>query len=124
MIIINLFLNFNLSKNNVSVLIKNNVAYYKKFDKIMFEIDAMQCYLILRDDYIEFQEENTDYAFKLTLDKVNKCEILLKKENVLFPITIEELNVVTKNNYIEINYKLETDEDLTKIVIEGIKYDK
>ena len=104
-----------LYKNNNLVLDKNNIDYLNKFDKILFEIDKYPHYLINNEDKIVFQRETEDYLFYLEITDNNKCHITLKKEQLTFPINVEEATINKDNNKLTINYQLESDDELTTI---------
>ena len=108
-------LNMKLYKNNNLVLDKNNIDYLNKFDKILFEIDNYPHYLINNEDKIVFQRETEDYLFYLELTNDNKCHITLKKEQLTFPINVEDASINKDNNKLIINYQLESDDEITTI---------
>ena len=114
MIIIEKYLNLKLLKNDNLNILQNNVAYSKKFDKILFEIEGSKYSFILNDNF-EFIKEDADTVFYLS----NKeCYVKLKKENISFDINIEKININKANNTHTINYKLESDEEETTLEIE------
>lgn len=104
-----------LYKNNNLILNKNNIDYSNKFDKIVFEIDKYSHYLIINNKGIVFSRETEDYLFYLEIKDDNKCNITLKKEQVTFPINVEEAKINRQDNKIIINYQLESDDELTTI---------
>lgn len=114
MIIIEKYLNLKLFKNNDISISKNNVAYSKKFDKILFEIEGNKYSLILNDD-IEFIKEDNETLFYLSK---KECYVTLKNENLSFDINIEKISHDSNNNIHSIKYKLESDNDETTLEIE------
>lgn len=114
-------LSFKLNKNNSNIIAKNNIAYSKIFDKILFEIDEFKYYLLINKQYIEFHRENNDYYFNLKIGKANTCELYLKKEKLSLPIDIEYISNERIKDGIIIKYRLATEDDINEVVIEGIK---
>ena len=113
-------INIKLLKNNEEIL-NNTVDYSKEFDKILFEVDGMNCYIIKKEDEITFQRENDEYRFNLVIGNNNKCELYLKDKDLLFPIQVDDGSFEIIDNKIIIYYLLESlDEANTiEITIEG-----
>ena len=112
---INKTLNFKLYKENNLKIMQNNIAYLEKFDKILFELDGSKFQVILKDNYFELIKEDLESIFTLNNDKSN---LLIKENNMSLDIKLEKLCISNINNKYIIEYKLESDEDLTKIEIE------
>ena len=101
-------------KNNKESILKNNVAYSKNFDKILFEIEESK-YSLAITDLIEFIKEDKETLFYLSN---NKCYLKLKNENISFDIQIEKIAIIKDNNKCILKYKLESDEEETTLEIE------
>ena len=108
-------LDMKLYKNNNLVLDKNNVEYFNKFDKILFEIDNDSYYLINNEKEFTFSRETNDYIFELIIGNDNKCNLTLKSEDAIFPINVEDATINKEDNKVIINYQLETDDEITTI---------
>ena len=111
-------LNFRLLKDNIVKIDENNIAYYKKFDKIVFEIAKEKYYFKCDDKSLEFQKDNDESIFNINIGKSKRSSICLKENNLLFPIKIIYSNIITNNNKYIIEYLLESDDTKTKIEIE------
>ena len=116
MIFIDNLLDFTLYKENNVQLLKNSIAYFKKLDKILFEVDDSSFEFISNDKDIYLKKETSEYIFILDSTK-EKAIISLKQENISFDIIIEYINIDISDNLYTIIYKLETDEESTKILI-------
>lgn len=114
MIIIRNTLNFKLLKNNIINIEKNNVAYLKKVDKILFEMDESKYELSISNNNMYFIKESTDSIIKISN---NSSIIYLKEHNVTFDINVEYLKYKIIDNKYIIEYKLESDAENTKIEI-------
>lgn len=64
-----------------------------------------------------FQRENKEYKFKLDFIN-NEASFYLKTHKQLIPVRVEELNYNKNEKDLTITYKIETDEERFKIVIE------
>ena len=116
MIYIEKKLNFTLYKQDNIQLLKNSVAYFKKIDKILFEVDESSFEINIKNDDIYLKKETSEHIF--ILDSTKKEAILtLKQEKISFDILIEYINIDINNNKYIIEYKLESDEESTKIEI-------
>ncbi|MBR1417132.1 MAG: hypothetical protein IJ572_04870 [Bacilli bacterium] len=107
-------MDFKLYKNNNLKIFKNNIAYFKKHDKILFVADNEHFSISIKNNYLDLEKENDDSIFKLSL---NNSSIKLKKHNITFNILIEDISIKINGNKYIINYKLESDEELTTIEI-------
>lgn len=114
MIIIDNKLDFKLYKNNNLKINKNSIAYSKKNDKILFELDNEVFKIMIGKDQFELEKENNDNIFKLAN---NEASIYLKHDDLLLPVIVEDFNLKKENNYYIINYQLETDDEQTTIEI-------
>ncbi len=116
MISIKNLLDFTLYKQDNVQLLKNSVAYFKKIDKILFEVDESAFELKVDNNDIYLKKETSEYIFILDSNQDNAI-LTLKQENISFDILIEYINIDIKDNMYTIEYKLESDEDSTKIEI-------
>ena len=116
MISIKNLLDFTLFKQDNIELLKNSVAYFKKIDKILFEVDESAFELKIDNKDLYFKKETTGYIFVLD-SKLNHALLTLKQENISFDILVEYINIDIKDNIYTIEYKLESDEQKTKIEI-------
>ena len=116
MIFINNLLDFTLYKQDNVEIIENGVAYFKKIDKILFEVAQSTFELKVDKDNIELKKETSEYIFILNSNN-NTALITLKQENISFDILIEYINISINDNKYTIEYKLESDEQKTKIEI-------
>ena len=116
MIFIKNLLDFTLYKQDNIELLKNSVAYFKKIDKILFEVDESNFELKLDESNIYLKKESSEYIFILDSNKEHAL-LTLKQENISFDILIEYINIEIEDNLYSIKYKLESDEDETKIEI-------
>ncbi len=116
MIFIEKILNFTLYKQDNIQLLKNNVAYFEKIDKILFEVDDSTFELKVDNKDIYLKKETSEHEFILDSKKEHAL-LTLKQENISFDILIEYINIDIKDNIYTIEYKLESDEDFTKIEI-------
>lgn len=63
-----------------------------------------------------FTRENEDFLF--FLDSIKKsCTIHLKKENLEFPITVDDCNLEIEKNKIILEYIIETDDEKCKMIL-------
>ncbi len=102
----------NLYKNNRRNSSYENVSSIFKDNKYTMILDEVKT-IISKDIVIR---ENDSYKF--TLDINNKtATYLLKEKNMLFDILVENVSVNYKKTNIIIEYKLESDDEVTKIEI-------
>ena len=116
MITIKNLLDFTLYKQDNVQLLKNSVAYFKKIDKILFEVDNSTFELIVDNKDVYLKKETSEYIFILDSKKEHAL-LTLKQENISFDILIEYINIDIKDNIYTIEYKLESDEEKTRIEI-------
>ena len=116
MIFINNLLDFTLYKQDNIQLLENSVAYFKKIDKILFKVDESSFEIKLDESNVYLKKETSEYIFILDSKKEHAL-LTLKKENISFDILIEYININNKDNIYTIEYKLESDEENTKIEI-------
>lgn len=89
----------------------------KNNEKYDFFLDNINNCIYITDRLI-FIRENDEYRFKLEISSNPICEIYLKKENETFSINVRNANYVKTREKIEFTYKLETDEDEHRIILE------
>jgi len=107
-------LDFKLFKNNNLKINKNGIAYSKKNDRILFELDNNVFKLLMQDGHFELEKESNDNIFKLNQEKAT---IYLKEHDLLLPIIVEGFSISNNNNKYIITYQLETDDEHTTIEI-------
>ena len=112
MIIIGKNLDLIVYKNKSIKISKNNIAYLKNNDKILFEVDGDKFEINFKN--FSLKKENNDSVFYIDN---NKSSLKLKEINQTFDIKIESININKDDNKYIINYKLESDEELTSIKI-------
>lgn len=111
-------LNLKMFKNNNQIIDKNNVAYSKKFDKILFESDDNKYELECKsNDYI-LTKENDESIINIIFKDNPKCSIYLKEYNLNLDVIVEYYKVLTNDNKYTFIYQLETDDEATTIEIE------
>lgn len=114
MIIIDKTLDFKLLKNNNLIIDKNTIAYSKKNDRILFELDDNTFSILIDENQFELEKENDDSIFKIGN---NNASIYLKEKDLLFPINIEDYKLNIIDNKYVIKYQLESDDEHTTIEI-------
>ena len=114
MIFINKTLDFRLYKNNILKIDKNNIDYSKNNDKILFELEKELFNILLKDDYFEFEKKGNDNIFFISN---NDAYVLLIDNNIKLQIKKEYTDIKKDNNKYIISYKIESDEEQTRIEI-------
>ncbi len=109
-------MDFTLIRNGNEKIRQNNIDYSKIFDKIVFEINANKYFFKENKDELEFQKEDLDTVFNLNNNKL--ATIFLKEYNVSMPIKVKYFQYKNINGNFEINYILETDDELVTIKID------
>lgn len=108
----------------MQVLLFKNDILNKTIDKITNNIDS---YSMMDDDVkmdiniipnVLIVRENSEYLFKL--DILNKtCTYRLKEYNLVYDIKVLSSNYINNGNEIIIEYSLETDDEVTKVIIKN-----
>jgi len=106
-------INIRLYKNNKLHQEYNNIKSISN-NKLHFIIDNVHTSI---SDSI-FQRENEEYLFRIDLNK-KIATYLLKSSNINYDIKVEESIINRRDNQIIIEYKIETEEDKIKIIIES-----
>lgn len=101
-------------KNNILKINKNDIAYSKKSDKILFELDKDLFTIFIKKDEFEIIKENSDSIFSINN---KKSSLYLKSQDLLLPIKIIFSNIITNIDKYTINYQIETDDEPTSIEI-------
>ena len=109
-------MNIILSKNNNEIYNKN-IDYYYDNDKILFNDEEFDCYIINNDNIFELNRDNKDYCFNLVISSENKSFIHLKEQDIKFDIKVESAEIIKNDKKIIINYQLETEDMITTIEI-------
>ena len=110
------YINIKLLKNN-EIIKDDTVDYKKDNNKILFEVDEMNCFIEENDKELVFQRENNDYCFNLVIGENNICNIKLKKEQIDFPIQVEDASYDKIDNKIIIYYMIESLDEANTIEI-------
>ena len=109
-------INVSLYKDNRRELDFNNIKALSVNDTLSFIVDEIKT--SINDNY--FIRENDEFKFEL--DILNKtASYLLKENNNLFDIDVEEVIITKEDNTIIIEYKISSDENNIKIIIEENK---
>lgn len=101
-------------KNNVLKINKNDIAYSKKSDRILFELDKDLFTIFIKKDEFKIIKENSDSIFSINN---KKSSLYLKSQDILLPIKIIFCNIITNIDQYTINYQIETDDEPTCIEI-------
>ena len=117
MITLSNLLNFKVFKNNKLIIDKNNIAYSKKFDKILFESDNNKYQLEINNSYY-LTKENSESLINIIFKDKPKCSIYLKEYNLSLAVIVEDYKVLKEDNKYTFIYQLETDDEQTTIEIE------
>ncbi len=108
------YINITLYKNNRRTNKYEDIKAVVTKDSYLFHLENVKT--SINNQY--FTRETDEYMFKL--DLINKtASYLLKEKNMLFDIEVEMLNISDDKKIIE--YKISSDEEQTKIIIEENK---
>ena len=114
MIIIDNTLEFKLYKNNNLKINKNSIAYSKKNDKILFELDSENYSIFLSKDKFNIIKEDSISIFRKSNDNAS---IYLKEYDLQLDLIIEEMFFSNEDSKCIIKYQLDTDDEQTTIEI-------
>ena len=114
MIIIRKKLNFELFKDNKLSIEKKGIEYSIINDKILFELDENLFEIILLEDNLQLMKRNNSSILKINKEYAN---IKLIEHNIELPLKVELFDSKINNKFIKIDYKLESDEELTTVNI-------
>lgn len=114
MIIIRKKLNFELYKDSTLTIEKKGIEYSRNNDKILFELDEEVFEILLLEEDLKFEKKNKNAI--LNINK-NEATIKLNDYNFELPLKVEYFDTKFSDNVISINYKLESDDELTRINI-------
>jgi len=109
-------------KKNIKIKIYNNDILTNEYNKInaivnkdSYKFKVEDIMTIISDKYLK--RESDEYLFHL--DILNKeARIELKKGNMLFPVEVEHLHYLKNDKGLEIEYKIYSNEEIIKIVVE------
>ena len=104
-------INFKLIKDNKNIINENNINYIIHNNKILFNIDGIK-YSYSNNIFIK---ENKEEIIKLDFKK-ELCTITLKEYNNSLNLNINLINIENNNNFIIIEYKIETEEKVNNII--------
>ena len=90
---------------------------YNKSDNIISYFDEVLTKIIWEKEGLIFKRTNEEYEFSLEIKEENNCNIYLKKENIQVDIEVEKATYKKAENYLEIEYKIETDDATNKVII-------
>lgn len=107
------YINGNLSDKCGEICIENE----KNIKKYKFFLDNITNYIYITDRLV-FQRENDEYIFELNIGKESTCKIYLKTEKQELFIDVISANYKVEDEYIDIKYVLETDNDEHHIILE------
>lgn len=108
-------INIKLYKNNRLEQEYNDIKCIAKDNTFTFNIDNVKSIINNK----EFIRETKEYKFRLGIED-KKGYYKLKEKNMLFDIEIEKINYKVENNNIILEYKINTDEEKFKVIIEGV----
>jgi hypothetical protein len=100
-----------ISISNINVELDKNIKKYQ-----FFLDNISNCIYIT--DRLNLIRENDEYILSIFLGQSNECNIHLKKEKADFKINVINGSYEEKNNYIKVEYILETDEKKHTIILE------
>ena len=100
-----------ISVSNINVELDKNIKKYQ-----FFLDNISNCIYIT--DRLNLIRENDEYILSIFLGQSNECNIHLKKEKADFKINVIKGSYEEKNNYIKVEYILETDEKKHTIILE------
>lgn len=108
-------INITLYKNTRLELEAKEIAAFCGDNKYTFFIDDVKTEL----SNSVFIRENKEYLFELDI-KNKKCTYLLKPNNLTFDIDVEKISYEKNGNEIRLTYKITSDEEEIKIILEEI----
>lgn len=106
LITLKLFKKSRLEKNYEKI-----AAIYQN-DAYLFKIDGVKTLI----DNEKFVRETAEYQFKLDIQN-KTATYLLKEQNTLFDIEVEQIKYNTTKNKISLEYKLSSEEEKIKVEI-------
>lgn len=109
-------INVSLYKNNRREMNYNNIKAIHRDNSYSFIMDEIK--MFINNDLLT--RENNEFKFRL--DIANKtASYLLKEKNMLFDIEVEKVIITNEDNKIILEYKISSDEEEFKIIIEENK---
>lgn len=106
-------INMKLYKDNKLEFEEKNIRCIEQFGNYSFKLKDSK--MVLNDRL--FLRENNDFKFKINI-KDKTSEYLLKEKNLNYDIKVEKIEYQKNQDNITIIYKIETDNQETKIVLE------
>lgn len=104
-------INFELIKNNESIIKEKNINCLIKKDKINFIIQGIK-YTFINNIFIkESKEEIIELDFNKEL-----CKITLKNYNNFITLKINVINIINNNKIKKVEYKIETEDNIINII--------
>ena len=107
------------SINGKEEIIYDNIVNLNKENnkKYHFFLDNISNYIYITDRLV-FERENDEYIIHIEIGENNTCNIYLKDKELSFNIKVINAKYIERNNAIEYEYTLETDNDKHNIVLE------
>ncbi len=102
----------NLFKNNKLEIEYKDIKAILKDSEYIFSLDGVKTVL----GPTRFSRENDEFKFMLNIEE-KKATYLLKGKNILLDIDVEKTSYKNDNINIQLEYKLSTDEENFKIII-------
>ncbi len=101
--------------NDNNIILDTLASYKNNNNLITFTIDDMFHTLNIKEEILT--RENDEYLFTLDIKK-KKSTINLKKENYILHLNVEYAILFTNQNIYEISYRIETQDNDIKIILE------
>ncbi len=96
---------------------KNIQVKYNKLANTISYMDDVLTKIIFENQALIFKRIDDEYEFSLEIRENNLCNIYLKKEDITLDIEVEKAHYKREKDYLEIVYKIESDDALNKVVI-------
>ena len=110
------YINLTLFKNNRREQEHKNIKAVYNNESYSFLTDKVKTHL----NDTSFTRENEDFLFNL--DLINKtASYLLKEKKSTFDIEVEYINYLKEENIITLEYKIASDDEAFKIILEENK---
>lgn len=101
-----------VSTNSVDI-----IGYKKNSNNYEFYLDNIHNYIYITDRLV-FKRTSNDYEFCIEIGKVNNCYINMINEKQIVYVNVLEASYKVNEKYVDIEYKIETDEDKHHIILE------
>lgn len=104
-------LNFILKKDNNIIINENDIKCINQNNKLIFKLNGIK--YIFNNNILTKETDNE--LIELDFNK-EQCNIFLKEYNNNLLVNMSLLNIENKENFIEIKYKIETEENCINII--------